>query len=701
MSNVAIKENDDDQIEGEDENSDEDILENAKENFERASHAEAQNRKDGLEDLLFSRLSDQWTKEVKDQRERDQRPCLTINKLPAYIRQVVNDSRQNKPSIRCHPVDSNSDMETAKILNGLIKNIEYTSDADIAYDTALECAVTVGFGYWRVKIDYAYDDTFDLDLSIERVANPFSVYADPNSQSADSSDWEYCFVTETLTKNEFKRRWKNNEPVDWHGYTSLSATWYSGENVMIAEYWKREPSKKDIVQLSNGEVVDAEVYTKQKEIFDIIGITVVKSRTVDSYKVMQYILTGAEVLERNEWAGCYIPIVPVYGDEVNVEGKRYFRSLIRDAKDSQRMFNYWRTTSTEMIALAPRTPFIGKKGAFNSDINKWQNANTTSYAFIEYDGVEPPQRQAMPAPAAGLIQEAMNSSDDIKSIIGIFDAGMGAQGNETSGKAILARQRESDTSTFHFIDNLSRAIRHTGRILVELIPSVYTKDRVIRVLGEDKKPQNVQLGQPTVTPEGVERIYDLTVGKYDVTVETGASYTTKREEAAEQMLELIRVMPQAAPLISDLLVKNLDWNGSEEIAERLAMMLPDQVKGQNLQVQQLQQQHAMQMQQAQQALQQTQAQLSQASQQLQALQLDHMIDAEKVKIDGFKAETDRLKVVQTNMTPEQLQPIVMQALQQILTSPDILGNQPIVPAIQPYQPPPPVNMNSRQPVTQK
>lgn len=699
MANVAIKENEDDQIEGEDENSDEDILEDAKEDFERASQAEAENRKEGLEDLRFSRLSDQWPDAIRKQRDREQRPCLTINKLPAYIRQVVNDSRQNKPSIRCHPVDSNSDMETAQILNGLIRNIEYTSDADIAYDTALECAVTIGFGYWRVKIDYAYDDTFDLDLSIERVANPFSVYADPNSQSADSSDWEYCFVTETLTKDEFKRRWKNNEPVDWHGYTNLSASWYDDENVMIAEYWKREPSKKDIVQLSNGEVVDAEVYTKQKEIFDIIGITVVKSRTVDSHKVMQYILTGAEVLERNEWAGCYIPIVPVYGDEVNVEGKRYFRSLIRDAKDSQSMFNYWRTTSTEMIALSPRTPFIGKKGAFNSDIDKWQTANTTSHAFIEYDGVEPPQRQAMPAPAAGLIQEAMNSSDDIKSIIGIFDAGMGAQGNETSGKAILARQRESDTSTFHFIDNLSRAIRHTGRILVELIPSVYTRDRVIRVLGEDKQPQNVQLGQPTVTPEGVERIYDLTVGKYDVTVETGASYTTKREEAAEQMLELIRVMPQAAPLISDLLVKNLDWNGSEEIAERLAMMLPDQVKGQDPQMQQMQQQHAMQMQQAQQALQQTQAQLSQASQQLQALQLDHMIDAEKVKIDGFKAETDRLKVVQTNMTPEQLQPIVMQALQQILTSPDILGNQPIVPAIQPYQPPPPVNMN--QPVTQK
>jgi hypothetical protein len=280
----------------------------------------------------------------------------------------------------------------------------------------------------------------------------------------------------------------------------------------------------------------------------------------------------------------------------------------------------------------------------------------------------------------------MNAADDIKSIIGIFDAGMGAQGNETSGKAILARQRESDTSTFHFIDNLSRAIRHTGRILVDLIPSVYNGQRIVRILGEDKKPTNVPLGTPTVTPKGVEKIFDLTVGKYDVTVETGASFSTKREEAANQMLELIRVMPQAASLISDLLVKNLDWNGSEEISERLAMMLPPEIKGQNPQMQAMQQQHQQQMQ-------MLQAQLSQASQQLQALQLDHMIDAEKLKIDGFKAETDRLKIMQPVMPPDQLQALVLQTVQQVLSSPDVLGNQPIVPAIQPYQPPPPVNMN--------
>lgn len=685
MANKAIEEQSD---ENEDENSPEDILEDAKEAFTRALEAEEDNRREALDDKRFARLSEQWNDQVRKQREIEGRPCLTINKLPAYIRQVVNDARQNKPSIRCHPVDSNSDKDTADILNGLIRNIEYTSDADVAYDTALEDAVTMGFGYWRVTYDYAFDDTFDKDLKIERIGNAFAVFGDPDSTAADSSDWNKCFITEFVSKDEFERKWKGKKQVDWteEGYANLSTPWREDENILVCEYWTREPSMREIVQLSTGEVLDLDAFEEQQEVFEMLGVTVTAQRTVSSHKVMQHILTGAEVLESNEWAGRFIPIVPVYGDEVNIEGKRYFRSLIRDAKDSQRMFNYWRTTSTEMIALAPRTPFIGKKGAFQTDIDKWNTANTQSHAFIEYDGQEMPMRQPFPQPAAGMIQEAMNASDDIKSIIGIFDAGMGAQGNEVSGKAILARQRESDTSTFHFIDNLARAIRHTGRILVDLIPYIYTGQRVIRILGEDKKPTNVPLGQPVQLPNGISKIYDLTVGKYDVTVEVGASYTTKREEAAEQMLELIRVMPNAAPLISDLLVKNLDWNGSEEISERLQMMLPPEIKGQNPQMQAMQQQHQQQMQ-------MLQAQLSQASQQLQALQLDHMIDAEKLKIDGFKAETDRLKIMQPAMPPDQIQALVLQTVQQVLSSPDVLGNQPIVPAIQPYQPPPPVNMN--------
>ena len=643
---------------------DADILKDAKDAFDLAAEAESENRKEALDDIRFARLGEQWPDSVKKQREREQRPCLTVNRLPSFIRQVVNDARQNKPSIKCHPADDEADVETAEIINGLIRNIEYTSNADVAYDTAIENSVTCGIGYWRVKLDYAHDDTFDMDLCIDRVANVFSVYGDPHSTAADSSDWNRAFVTEMMKKTDFEKKYKGSKPVDWEslGYTSLKQPWAEGEQVMLAEYWERSEVSRIIVALSDGSIIDAERYKAAKDVFEVMGLQVVGERTTKSWKVVQRIMTGAEILETNDWAGKYIPIVPVYGDEINIEGKRYFRSLIRDAKDPQRMLNYWRTTSTEMVALAPKAPFIGPKGAFKSDLDKWNTANTQSHAFIEYDGQIPPQRQPYAGPAAGAIQEAMNAADDLKSIMGIYDASLGARSNETSGRAILARQREGDVSTFHFIDNLARAIRHTGRILIDLIPTVYTGERIIRVLGpEGDDPKNVPLGKPTQTEEGMEKVFDLTIGKYDLTVETGPSFTTRREEAAAQMTELLRVYPAAAPVIGDLLAKNLDWPGADEIAKRLQAMLPPQVKDQDPQTAQMQQ-----------AIQQLQQQLGQMGQENQQLKTDKLIDVEKVRVDAYNAETNRLKVMQTGMMPEQVQALVIQTLQQVLSSPDIL-----------------------------
>lgn len=643
---------------------DADILKDAQEAFDLAAEAEDDNRKEALDDIRFARLGEQWPDNVKKQREREQRPCLTINRLPSFIRQVVNDARQNKPSIKCHPADDEADVETAEIMNGLIRNIEYTSNADVAYDTAIENSVTCGVGYWRVKLDYAHDDSFDMDLCIDRIANVFSVYGDPHSVAADSSDWNSAFVTEMIKKTAFEKKYKGAKAVDWQGmgYTTLKQPWSEGEQIMLAEYWTREEVSRLIVALNDGSIIDADRYKAAKDVFDVMGLQVTGERTTKSWKVRQYLMTGAEVLEKNDWAGKYIPIIPVYGDEINVEGKRYFRSLIRDAKDPQRMFNYWRTTSTEMVALAPKAPFIGPKGAFKSDLDKWNTANTQSHAFIEYDGQQPPQRQGYAGPPAGAIQEALNAADDLKAIMGIYDASLGARGNETSGRAILARQHQGDTSTFHFIDNLARAIRHTGRILIDLIPTVYTGDRIIRVLGpEGDDPKTVPLGKPTQTEEGIEKIYDLTIGKYDLVVETGPSFSTKREEAATQMTELIRVYPQAAPLIGDLLAKNLDWPGADEIAKRMKAMLPQQVQGQDPMAQQMQQ-----------VIQHLQQQLGQMGQQLQEVQKDKAIESRKVDVDAFNAETNRLKVTATAMGPEQVQMLVMQTLQQVLTSPDIL-----------------------------
>lgn len=669
----------DDAIEREPGSEGEDLLEEAQELFDLCQEREAENRREGLDDLRFSRLEEQWPEKVRRDREMEGRPCLTLNKLPTFIRQVVNDGRLNKPAIMVHPVDSGSDPETAEVFNGLIRHIEQSSNAEVAYDTALEYAVTCGFGYFRINTAYTHDDSFEQDIVIERIANPFSVYGDPDSTAADSADWNTAFVVDLIPCEAFKKRFPGAKKTDFKGveWGSVKSPWRDGESVMVAEWWSRREVERDIVALSDGQVMDLAVYTAQRGMFDALGVSVIGQRKVRSHKVVQRLISGAEVLETVDWAGKYIPIVPVYGEEINVEGVRHLRSLVRSAKDAQRMFNYWRTQSTELVALAPKAPFIGPKGAFETDAAKWATANTQSHAYIEYDGQTPPQRQPFAGIPAGVLQEALNAADDMKSIMGLYDASVGARSNETSGKAIMARQREGDVSTFHYIDNLSRAIRHAGRIVLDLIPKVYSTPRVIRVLGPDGKSESRPVNQPVQVEEKgddgqvrrIEKIYDLTVGKYDLTVRAGPSFTSRREEAATQMIELIRAFPAAAPVIGDLLAQNLDWPGADELAERLHALLPAQLQGESPEAQQAKQQ-----------MQAMAQKIEELNRDLREEQASRIIDLQKLKIDAFGAETDRLKALLGKegapMTPEQLVPVVMQSLQMIMSSPDILPAAP-------------------------
>lgn len=677
--------------------SDKDTLAEALEEFKLSEEAESENRKAWIDDVRFARLGEQWPDGVKRQREIDGRPCLTINRMPAMLRQVVNDARQNKPAIKVHPVDSGAKRETAEILNGLIRNIEYTSNADVAYDTALDHAVTGGVGYFRIDVDYACDDEFDLDIKICRIANPLTVYGDENSTAADSSDWNKAFITELYTEREFEKRWKGAEKSNWESsYRDLPDGWRDNELVRVAEWWTREEVPAKLLKLSDGMVLYVNEYMRIKDILDAQGITVVGERDTKTNKVKQKIISGAEVLEENEWAGKYIPIVPVYGDEVMVEGKRHWISLTRWAKDPQQMFNYWRTASTELVALAPKAPYLGPKGAFNTDANKWATANNVSYPYIEYDGGVMPQRQPFAGPPAGALQEALNASDDMKSTMGIYDAALGARSNETSGRAILQRQRESDTATFNYIDNLSRAIRHAGRVMVDLIPKVYNAPRIIRVIKEDGTNESVPINQPFTpdqakspqaqayeagktqeTVDGLTRIYDVTTGKYDVTCEAGPSFSTKREEAAAQMLELGRMFPPMMQVAGDLLVKNLDWPGADDIADRLKAMLPPQLQGQSPQVMQMRQQMQQMDQMAKQAVGQLNQQIAQLQQQLQQekshdaqAMLKADIDRKKLDIDEYNAVTNRMKVTAPAMTPQDIQMLVMQTVRQALEPPE-------------------------------
>ena len=629
---------------------DDDILDEARDLFRQCEEREADNRDEALDDLEFARLARQWRPEDEEQRAAEGRPCLTINRMPAFIRQVVNDARQNAPAIAVRAVDDAADPATAEVMSDLIRDIEAQSSADIAYDTAVDFAVSCGFGYFRINTAYTADDAFDQDIRIARIANPFSVYGDPFSDAPDSSDWNVAFVLDRMTRAQFERRFKGADLVSWADprWDTMDEPWKSeGDHVGVAEYWLREEVKKPIIGLSNGMIVAVKEYEANKALFDAQGVTVIgRARDVVSHKVTQRLISGCDVLETTEWAGKYIPIVPVYGEELNVAGTRYLRSLIRDAKDPQRMFNYWRTASTELVALAPKTPWIGKKGTFKSDAAKWATANRASHPYIEYDG-ERPERLPFSGTPVGVINEALAAGDDMKAIMGLHDASLGARSNETSGRAISLRQREGDVSTFHFQDNLNRAIRHGGRILVDLIPKVYATARMVRVLGQDKKSRLVRLNQK-FADGGMERIFDLSVGRYDLAVEAGPSFTTRREEAASQMMQLIQAFPQAAPVIGDLVAEKLDWPGAGEIARRLKTLLPlalrDEAPQEGSQAG-LPPQAQQAVLQARQIIESLRGALAQANGRLGQMEGDRWADSMRVMIDAYEAQTERMKLM--------------------------------------------------------
>lgn len=639
----------------------EDLHHEALEYFSVCRDTDEHNRLAQEEDIRFVLMRDQWPLLVRQQREREGRPCLTVDQLNPVCRQVVNDARLNKPQIKIKPVDSEADPETAEILAGLIRNIEYASNADTAYDTAIGYAVSSSRGYFRINTKYASDDTFDQDLVIERIPNPMAVYPDPYSTEADSSDWNTCFIAEMLSKDQYKRRFPGKDVVSFDDFTTVEAPWFDGDCVMIAEWWRREEVEKFVFMLSNGQTVQSDVYMANEAVFseDEEGpVTVLTSRPIKAHKVTQYIMSGKEILETTEWPGKYIPIVPVYGDEFVYEGRRHFVSLVRPAIDAQRMKNYWRSTSTELVALAPKVPWIGEEGAFDGeDAHKWASANTASWAYISYPkNAAAPQRQGTPTIPSGVLQEAMQAGDDIKSITGVYDASLGARSNETSGKAIMARQREGDVSTFHFIDNLSRAIRHAGRILVDLIPHVYSADRVIRTLDAEMNPQTVQIAenpeaaqqammQMIARGDAIQKIYTLGVGKYDVAVESGPSFTTQREEANAALVELLRAAPQYADIIGPFLLKTFDFPGAQELLEQVE---------QRLQAQQ---------EQGGQPDPEQQAKMQETMIKAQEAQAKYQLEQQKLEVDRMRAETERIKVLheirQPADAPRVYQPEIM------------------------------------------
>jgi len=670
------------------------LLSLARKRMELAIAALSESRGFELEDLKFLAGSPdnqwQWPSDVLSTRGTSQgqtisaRPCLTINKLPQHVQQVTNDQRQNRPSGKTIPVNDEADNDLAEVYTGIIRHIEYISDADVAYDTACSAQVITGEGYFRLLTDWIDEDSFEQEIRIGRIRNQFSVYMDPTIQDPCGSDAEWCFLTTDILKEEYERDFPDATPLSTLmaggiGDAGMSG-WVNESTVRIAEYFYIEHEMVELClypsgPCEKGSAIDLEARAR--------GIKPIRTRTSDRKVVKWCKINGFEVLEEQIWPGKWIPVIRVIGNEYEIEGKLHISGLIRNAKDPQRMYNYWSSQEAEMLALAPKAPFVGYGGQFEGYETQWKTANTIPWPYLEVnpdivDGqgapLPLPQRSQPVMAQSGLISAKMAASDDIKSVTGQYNSSMGATSNERSGKAILARERQADTGTYHYVDNLARAIRFSTRQIIDLIPKVLDTKRIARIMGVDGEVDQVEIDpeQPEAkkdiidpdTGAVIKSIFNPGVGKYDVCVITGPSYTTKRQEAAESMSALMQGNPELWAVAGDLLVKSMDWPGSEKLAERLRRtidpkLLSDQPPPEVLQAQQ---------------------QIEAMGQQMEAMRrllenVQTSFEQQELDIKKFDVETKRIAAVQESMTELQMQDTIMGTLHAMMDSGDLAAGR--------------------------
>jgi hypothetical protein len=541
-----------------------------------ANEADTMNRQNALEDLKFGG-GDQWPVELQNSRNLESRPVITVNKVDNYCRQVCNQQRQQRPRIKVHATNTTQDMVEANVIQGIIRHIEVKSNAEHAYDNAFEYAVRMGWGYVRVSTDYVSEDSFEQEISIDPIDNPFTVYFDPNSVAPDGSDADRCLITTMMPKKAFSKLYPEAEVGGGTSFTQRGtgdsqSEWITKEDIRLAEYFYTVREKATLYQLSDG----SSTFAEDKDFFArlaLAGIVVVDKRPSFKKSIKYCKLTANEIIEEGTWAGKYIPIVPVYGRHLVVGDKRHKFGMIRYAKDPQRMYNFWQTSITEGVALAPKAKWLIVEGQDEGHESDWAQANIKSFPLLRYkqsdiDGrpAPPPQRVQPEPPQAGIMAAAMGVDDDIKAIMGVFDPAQIKQGN-ISGKALNGQQQQVDLTNYDYYDNLTRSIAHIGAICLDLIPKIYDTERVMRIIGDDGKPELLTINQR----DAVGRVLnDVTVGQYDVVMDTGPGYNSKRQEAVDSMLPLLSADPQLMKTAGDLIFRNMDWPGADVIADRLA-----------------------------------------------------------------------------------------------------------------------------------
>lgn len=571
---------------------DEGIIAECKARFAIAEEAEGDNRTKALDDLSFCD-GNQWPDDITNARKT--RPTPVINHTNTFVRRVVNNLKQQRPRIKCHPVGEGAQIADADVINGLVRHIENLSTASIAYDTAGESAVKIGWGYFRIIGEYVDEESFDQEIKIRPVRNVFTIYMDPAAVMPAGEDQMWCIETGKIKRTLYKALYPDADNVEFMlaGAGDQDLNWESKEELRLAQYYRIREKPEKLYKLTNGQTAfESDIKAAKAEAHIAQGPDG-KPVCRPSFKrqVEWYRITGNMIVDRRILPGRYIPIIRVEGNVLDLNGKILRKGMIRDLKDPQCNFNYMTAAKIERLALTPKAPWVVYEDQIDGH-PEWYDANTKNYSVLVHKAVAgpggetlpPPQRQQPAGLEQGFAEAAQSSEHDLVAIAGMpHEPGQDSPGQVVSGKAIQQRQAISDSSHFQYFDNQTLAIAHGGRIILDWIPVYYDRPRMQRIIGDDGTPEMVGINQPSqeadpATGQAIDTVKnDLTVGKYDVVMDTGPGYQTQREEGAENLMMLVGTPDlgkKIADVGADLVVRSIDGPYMQDLADRLAVTTP-------------------------------------------------------------------------------------------------------------------------------
>lgn len=535
------------------------------------------NREQALDDLKMLNGENHWNEDIVTQRELTRRPCLVINRLPSFLDRITGDQKKNKAGINLSPANNEANKDIANIIEGLIRDIQYQSKASNIYDYAFSYAAGCGFGFFRFLTQYENDKSFNQVIRMKHIKNPFSVTIDPAAKGINYIDMNWAFISEYINKKEFEKMYLDKGNLEFTNQQGeMYEGWYFEDKIKLTEYWVREKKTKRILFLSNGETVDDLWLRENKDYLNIMQLEVLKERTAEQHKVKQYIMTASDILEENEWAGKYIPIVPVLGKSLNIDGKMIYRGIIRHAKDSQRMYDYWRSAATEVVQNAPKASHLMTPEQVRGHETMWNQSITNPKGYVLYNYIpnqQPPIRNSLDNVPQGIFTEINGTIEDIKATIG-FD-NMPLVNQEVSSKTFGMAYQAGGITQYEFVDNLNIAIEHGGCILLDLIPHIYDSQRDLVIKNREDNDMAVTVNKKENSNQITN---DITSGEYNAVINVGPNWTTQRHESAYEMGKLLQVMPQEARLFLDIFAEHLDWPGAEKLARRFKKGLPPELQ---------------------------------------------------------------------------------------------------------------------------